>query len=360
MKKTASNIPIKESRLVNWQPAAPDLWKRIPEDLSSPDLEVSRTLLDQPPWLNAAYLYDKKGSRLFERICELPEYYLTRTEDAILEEIAEGIIETVRPRILVEFGAGLSTKTMRLLEETSRQCGPSIFVPIDVSQAALQEASGRIQESLPQVTFQGLVARYEEALQDMERPSGRLFLFLGSTVGNLGGGDFLRFFSLLADNMVAGDFLLLGVDRVKDTAVLEAAYNDSLGITAEFILNAFDHVNRLAGSNFERERMEYCSEYNRYRQQVEMSAVCLADQEIRFPGIGVTYNWLEGERILVEISRKFEPVRLTKMLRTFGLNEVAHSSDSNRYFSILLFEKQGSDFAGKATQAVNPDQGKEG
>jgi uncharacterized SAM-dependent methyltransferase len=136
------------------------------------------------------------------------------------------------------------------------------------------------------------------------------------------------------------DYLLLGADRIKNSKVLENAYNDSRGITREFILNAFDHINRLLESNFQRAKMRYHSWFNPEWQQIEMYAVAVEEHEIEFPTVGASFRWRKDEKILVEISRKFDPVRLQEQLRFFGLSPIAHFTDSSEWFSVLLFKKQ--------------------
>jgi uncharacterized SAM-dependent methyltransferase len=166
-----------------------------------------------------------------------------------------------------------------------------------------------------------------------------LFVFLGSTIGNFTPPEFGRFFQNLAGSMGREDFFLLGVDRVTAPEVLERAYNDSQGITADFILNAFRNVNGLLGSNFDPHKMHYEAHYHRERQQVEMLAVSASDQEIVFPPFGTSFLWEEGEKILVEISRKFDSDRLQKQLRCFGIETVKEFTDREQRFSLILFKR---------------------
>ncbi len=336
------NRIIQESRLGGWELTAPGIWRRT-ERLVPVGHEIVRTLFDHPPWLPAAFLYDARGSQLFETISTLPEYYQTRTEEAILEEAAETVMRRAQPCVLVELGAGSSKKTRHLLREMLRICGGGTFVPVDVSGAALLETQRLLADELPELQVQALEARYESALHDADPFVRKTFVFLGGTVGNFSRGELLAFFSRLSASMAPGDCLLLGVDRVKDPAVLEAAYHDSRGVTAEFILNAFRNVNRLTGSDFDLEGMRYLGRYDEAWQRVEMVAVASRDQRVRFPGLGLEFQWAKGRGILVEISRKFDPARLGKMLRGFDLETVEHFSDPREYFSVLLLEKRGGD-----------------
>lgn len=306
---------------------------------STPALSILTTLWDQPRWLEAYHLYDQRGSELFEQICELPEYYLTRTENAILEKHADDIIAGAPVRCVVELGAGYSKKTVHLLTAQLRQRGASIFAPIDVSRAGLVASRDAVRADFPEIAFQGLHARYEEGFGAIDKNLPTLFVFLGSTIGNFNHTDFPRFFRALSAAMGPDDYLLLGADRVKPAGVLEAAYNDSRGITAEFILNVFGNINRLLGSNFDRAKMRYHSWFNPEWRQVEMYAVAHETHEIRFPSANTGFSWHEDESILVEISRKFDPLRLQEQLGFFGLRPIEHFTDANQWFSVLLFKK---------------------
>ncbi|MGE5220358.1 MAG: L-histidine N(alpha)-methyltransferase [Chloroflexota bacterium] len=324
-----------------WREREPNIWSATGADPESiPTQSILTTLWDQPRWLEAYHLYDQRGSELFERICELPEYYLTRTEDAILEAHARDIIARAPVRCIAELGAGYSTKTVHLLTEQLRQRGPSIFAPIDVSSAGLRVSRDAIRADLPEIAFHGLHARYEEGFGAIDKSLPTLFVFLGSTIGNFNHTDFPRFFRALSSAMGPDDFLLLGADRVKPTKILEAAYNDTQGVTAEFILNVFDHINRLLRSNFARVAMRYHSWFNPEWQQIEMYAVATETQDIRFPTLDSGFQWQKDEKILVEISRKFDAERLREQMRFFGLVPVDHFTDPREWYSVLLFKKQ--------------------
>ncbi len=325
-----------------WQAAAPGIWSAdgAASD-STPALSILTTLWDQPRWLEAYHLYDQRGSELFEQICDLPEYYLTRTENAILEKYAGAIVERAPVVCLVELGAGYSKKTVHLLTAQLRRRGPSLFAPIDVSRAGLIASRDAVRRDFPEIEFHGLHARYEEGFRAIDKELPTLFVFLGSTIGNFNRTDFPRFFRALAAAMGPRDYLLLGADRVKPATLLEAAYNDSRGVTAEFILNVFANINRRLGSNFERAKMRYQSWFNPAWQQIEMYAVARETHEIRFPGAHSGFSWEKDEKILVEISRKFEPQRLQEQLAFFDLNPIAHYTDADEWFSVLLFKKSG-------------------
>jgi L-histidine Nalpha-methyltransferase len=324
----------------HWKIQEPKIWSRRDAEIgANPTSSILTTLWDQPRWLEAYHLYDQHGSELFEQICELPEYYLTRTENGILERHAADVIGRAPVACIAELGAGYSKKTVHLLTEQLRQRGAAIFAPIDVSLAGLVASREAVRRAFPSIEFHGVHARYEEGFAAIDKALPTLFVFLGSTIGNFNHTDFPRFFRALSAAMGPNDYLLLGADRIKNANVLEDAYDDSRGITREFILNAFDHINRLLESNFQRAKMRYYSWFNPEWQQIEMYAVAVEEHDIKFPTVGASFRWRKDEKILVEISRKFDPIRLQEQLRFFGLRPIAHFTDSNEWFSVLLFKK---------------------
>jgi dimethylhistidine N-methyltransferase len=241
---------------------------------------------------------------------------------------------------IVELGAGHSKKTVHLLTEQLRQRGPSRFAPIDVSLTSLIASRDAVQAAFPQIEFRGLHARYEEGFRAIDEHLPTLFVFLGSSIGNFNLTEFPRFFRALSDAMGPNDYLLLGADRLKPVDLLEAAYNDSRGVTAEFILNVFRNVNRLLQGNFDLNKMRYHSWFNAAWRRIEMYAVAAEPQEIRFAQPKAAFQWQRDEAILVEISRKFDPQRLQEQLRFFALEPLAHFTDANQWYSVLLFKKR--------------------
>ncbi len=324
-----------------WQSGHRGIWSLQGTNLDSiPTLSILTTLWDQPRWLEAYHLYDDQGSELFEDICELPEYYLTRTENSILEAQAKNIIAAASVACIVELGAGYSKKTIHLLTEQLRQRGRCQFAPIDVSVAGLLASQAAVRRDFPQIQFHGIHSRYEAGFSAIDRELPTLFVFLGSTIGNFNHTEFPRFFRALSEAMGPNDYLLLGADRVKDKTILEPAYNDSRGITAAFILNVFTNINRLLGGNFVVDKMRYHSWFNPEWQQIEMYGVAKENQSIRFANAGAAFDWRRDERIMVEISRKFEPDRLQQQLAFLGLQSVAHYTDPKEWYSVFLLRKQ--------------------
>jgi len=326
-----------------WHPLEPSIWSLDGSQThQDPTLSILRTLFDHPRWLEAHNLYDEKGSQLFEKICELPEYYSTRTENSILEREAERVIALAPVECIVELGAGFSKKTLHLLKEQARQRKGGIFAPLDVSPTGLVVSREVIHEQFPELVFHGLQAQFEVGIASIEKSLPTLFVFLGSTIGNFTQPELIRLFKQLSESMGPRDFLLLGVDRIKDVDVIQSAYNDSQGVTAEFILNVFENINRLVQSNFDLNKMRFHSRYNPERQRVEMSSVCTQTQEIHFPTYATSFVWENEEKILVEISRKFDPLKLQKQLHFFGLATVEHFTASKEWCSLHLLRKSSA------------------
>ena len=341
---TQENTPtiFAAEKRAHWRALEPEIWSIQGADLDAvPTQSILTTLWDQPRWLEAYHLYDQRGSELFEQICDLPEYYLTRTENAILETHARDIIARAPVRCIVELGAGYSKKTVHLLTEQLRQRGSSIFAPIDVSAAGLRASRAAVRSAFPEIQFHGLHARYEEGFSAIDKNLPTLFVFLGSTIGNFNHSDFPRFFRALSAAMGPGDFLLLGADRVKDVKVLEDAYNDSRGVTAEFILNVFDQYQSIARTAIS--RATTCATTPGTIPNGNGSK-CMPSptnrQDIRFADIDAAFQWQKDEKILVEISRKFDPLRLQEQLRFFDLGAVEHFTDPREWFSVLLLKKE--------------------
>ncbi|MDZ7736863.1 MAG: L-histidine N(alpha)-methyltransferase [Gammaproteobacteria bacterium] len=304
--------------------------------------EDARNGLLQPPRsLPPKYFYDDTGSDLFERITVTREYYPTRTEDALLAEHAVDIIRNTRPDQILELGSGSSRKTRRLFDacrELDRTCS---YAPMDVCEAILLQAADELQLFYDWLQVMPIVGDYHAGLDNLPAFSGRrLFVFLGSTIGNFERGDARHFMAELSHCMKPGDALLLGADRVKDPAVLEAAYNDSDGITAAFNLNVLKVLNRELDADFVPEQFEHRAVYNESKQRIEMQLVSKTAQRVRIDGLDTDLKLEAGESILTEVSHKFTPEALDQLITASGLHLRRHYQADNQYFSLLLAEKQ--------------------
>jgi L-histidine N-alpha-methyltransferase len=303
-------------------------------------LAVARGLTDVPRWVPARFLYDAAGSTLFEEITELPEYYLTRTEAAILARWAPEIGRLTGPATLIELGSGSSVKTDHLLRAYARGNGSLRYVPVDVSASVLQVAAERIGDRLPSVAVSGVNGEYESAFPLLAQYAPSVLLFLGSTLGNLNHAESVVFWGRVADAMPPGNHLLLGVDLVKDPALLHAAYNDAAGVTARFTRNLFARMNRELDAGLDVDRIEHVARWNDEWQRIEIFGRFRSTQRLAIRPLDVELTILEGEQVMTEVSRKFVLPRLTAYLACFGFHLVRAFTDERQWYAVLLLQKE--------------------
>lgn len=305
--------------------------------------DVVTGLSQTPKWLPARYFYDDYGSLLFEQICELPEYYLTRTETAILQENANAISQITGACELVELGSGSSTKTRILLDAYNHLNYPLRYVPIDVSEGILASSARLLLADYPSLQVQALVSTYELALKQLKhirQLDSRTICFIGSSLGNLNRQECQLFFSQITDALNPGEYFLLGVDLHKSKDLLEAAYNDRQGVTAAFNLNMLNHLNQRFDGNFDLSQFEHKSFYNEAQQQIEMHLRSLSAQTVELQTLNLTVELASGETILTEISRKFDVNTLKQDLQAQGLKTLHIWTDTNQWFGLLLCQMQ--------------------
>lgn len=278
------------------------------------------------------FFYDAEGSALFDRICALPEYYPTRTEIRILTDCAREIAAQIGPEAeIIEFGAGSLTKVRLLLDALE---SPRRYVPIDISGEHLQAAAERLRADYPALEVQPVVADYTMPLVLPMRERGigqRVGFFPGSTLGNFSPAEALAFLQL-AHRLLRGGGLLLGVDLVKDPALLHAAYNDAEGVTAAFNLNLLKRANRELGSNFELDGFRHTAFYNAPLRRIEMHLVSRRAQEVALGGQRFAFE--EGETIHTENSHKFTVEGLRALAVKAGFRPAAVWTDPERLFSV--------------------------
>lgn len=314
---------------------------------------VAKSLADEPKWLDCRFLYDAEGSRLFERITEQPEYYPTRTEAAILERHAVEIREITGPRTLVELGSGYSVKTEHLLAAYENGESQVLYVPVDVSEAALREASKSIASRFSGVQMTGINGPYRSVFSVFEQLSPQMVIFLGSTIGNLNPEESAMFWQNMARHLPAGDFFLLGADLVKDPAILKAAYDDAAGVTASFTKNYFARMNRELGAGVDLQQIEHVPVWNPELSRMEIYVEFRTAQRIRVEPLDRTFEIDAGERIMVEISRKFRLPELERELTSHGFHVRHAFTDDREWFAVLLLERgRGVEEAGS-----NPNGG---
>ncbi|MEA5571555.1 L-histidine N(alpha)-methyltransferase [Calothrix sp. UHCC 0171] len=297
--------------------------------------QIDKTL---PP----RYFYSDRGSELFEQICELPEYYVTRTETAILQQCATEIVKITGECELVELGSGSSTKTRILLDAYQQLNLPLRYLPVDVSGGMLENTAKQLLIDYPSLGIYALAGTYEFALQQLpaKQLATRAIAFIGSSLGNLNPQECQIFFSQITEALQPGEYFLLGVDLQKPKHILEAAYNDSQGVTAEFNLNMLEHLNRLYDGNFDTTQFEHWAFYNETENQIEMHLRSLKQQTVELHALNLRVNFAAGETIMTEISRKFDIDALQEDLKSYNLVTKKVWTDVNNWFGLFLCQLQ--------------------
>lgn len=317
-------------------------WIEIAPD--APALELAdavREGLARPPRsLPSQFFYDAEGSRLFEQICDLPEYYLTRAEAEILE-VHAGALAARLPgiRTLVELGSGSAVKTEHLLHAFGRQPGSLCYAPIDVSRSALEESVERLEAAHPEIEILPAVAEYEAGLAELARLDlgPKLILWLGSSIGNLSKPDAATFLSHVRAMMSDDDRMLVGVDLRKDRAVLEAAYDDAAGVTARFDLNLLARINRELGSTFDLDAFRHVVEYDEASGSVRSFLESQRDQAVEIRDLDLALRFTAGERIHTEDSYKYGIGEIDALADAAGLDVEQRLFDRARRFTLNLF-----------------------
>lgn len=296
---------------------------------------------DTPPWLHSRFLYDDEGSRLFEEICEQPEYYLTRTEAGILERCASRIHDATGSVTLIELGSGSSVKTDYLLSAYAA-AEPSVrYVPIDVSEGILEQAKDAITARHPTVTVTGVADTYERAFPLFKEFCPAMVLFLGSSIGNFDQRESDVFWQGMSEALCPGDFVLLGIDLVKPEKVLNAAYNDAAGVTAAFTRNLFARINRELGADLDLDAMEHVARYNAEWQRVEIYARFLTTQELHLEPLDRTIVVPKDTMVMTEISRKYDLQKMKGYVRCFDFDVKEVFADERQWFGLLLLQRLG-------------------
>ena len=300
--------------------------------------DVIAGLTQIPKTLPPKYFYDSLGSQLFEQICELPEYYPTRTETQILQKYAAQISEITGVCQLVELGSGSSTKTRLLLDAYQNLGRCCQYVPIDVSGDILKTTALQLQKEYPALSIFGLVGTYEQALAKLQPTSfpSRMVVFLGSTIGNFTPQQSERFFAQVSDVLQPEDYFLLGIDLQKSIDILESAYNDTQGITAAFNLNMLSHLNWRFQCNFDPNLFTHQAIYNQSENQIEMYLHCQKSHSVSLGTLNLSVDFTAQESILTEISRKFDLETMNMELNNKGLIPVQTWTDSQQWFGLIL------------------------
>ena len=298
--------------------------------------DVRAGLLATPKTLPSKYLYDARGSELFDQITRLPEYYPTRAERAILEAYAGDIAATTGARSLVELGSGTSEKT-RLLLRALRDAGTlTSFVPFDVDPAVLKDASSAVSSEFPGVSVEPVVGDFDKHLGELPRHRRRLVAFLGSTIGNLDPQQRARFLTDVRATLRPGDSFLLGTDLVKPVERLVEAYDDAQGVTAAFDKNVLRVVNRELDADFDLGAFEHRAVWDAEHERIEMRLRSARDQVVRVRRIGLEVRFAAGEEMRTEISSKFRRETVAAELATAGLQLTHWWTDPAGDFAVSL------------------------
>lgn len=293
---------------------------------------LARPQRELPP----KYFYDERGSRLFEDITRLPEYYLTRAEKEILEARAAAIAESTDARTLVELGAGSATKTRILLRAMQRSGQRMTYMPVDVSEEFLRQTSASIERDFPSLVVQPIVSDIGESLDlpaSVERPV--MFAFLGSTIGNFDDPSAVALLQRVRSRMEPRDSFLLGTDLRKDVRTIELAYNDCAGITAEFNRNILSVVNAELGADFDPERFAHHAFYDEDLHRIEMHLVSVGHQRVHIPGVA-DLEFQHGESIRTELSCKYDRPAVDGLAAAAGLAVRHWFTDAESRFALSL------------------------
>jgi L-histidine N-alpha-methyltransferase len=300
--------------------------------------DVLSGLTSTPKTLPPRLFYDDAGSRLFEQITGLREYYLTRTERGILEVNASEIMrETGTPLTLIELGAGTASKTEVLIDALLKRQLQAVFYPIDVSESALRVAEEALEARFPALSVRPLVGDYSAGLSSLSRIAGRkLVLYIGSSIGNYEPDEAAELLGTIRRSLSPGDALLLGTDMAKDEATLLAAYNDAQGITARFNLNILSRINRELGADFDLANFRHKAVWNAEASRMEMHLESLKPQMTRIADLDIAIRFAVGETIHTENSYKFTEEMLRSVVAEGGFLLERAWTDDRKWFGVHL------------------------
>ena len=300
--------------------------------------DVRETLFRSPRELSPKYFYDERGSQLFEEITRLPEYYLTRAEREILLARATEIVALTGARTLVELGAGSAAKTRVLLDAMTQAVTDVTYVPVDVSADFLSDTARALASEYERLRVVPVVADMSVSLDiPAAVPHPVLFAFLGSTIGNFTEPDAIALLGRVRARMNPGDRLLLGTDLHKSADILNPAYDDARGVTAEFNRNMLRALNAELGADFNPDRFRHRAFYNEPQRRIEMHLDAIGDQTVHIPGLP-TIVLRDGESIRTELSHKYERESVASMLSAAGMRIERWDTDEQNRFALSVAE----------------------
>jgi L-histidine N-alpha-methyltransferase len=311
-----------------------------PEDPQQVLDKLRAGLLREPREISPRFFYDDRGSILFERICEQPEYYQTRTENGILQQVAGRIADLTEAEELVEIGSGAAKKTRVLLDAMAERGRLTRFLPFDVSEGILRRAAEELIEEYNGLVVYGMVGDFTEHLDRVPLDRRSLCIFLGGTIGNFTEPAAGLFLGEVAALLPPGGYFLIGVDLIKEKGRLERAYNDAAGVTAAFNRNSLRVLNDLVDGDFDPESFAHRAFYNEADHRIEMWLDALHPQRARLPGLDLELGFGTGDSIRTEISVKYDPSRMGRMLGSTGFDIVETFSDPEALFALFLARRR--------------------
>lgn len=298
--------------------------------------EIRDSLGGDPPSIPTRYLYDDRGSELFERITRLPEYYQTRTEESLLERFADEIVSFGAPSELVELGSGSGRKIRLLLDGMKKYGCLRSCVLFDINRMFLRESVDRLSEEFPEASFRGVAGSFMTDLPSLGIAPDRMVIFLAGTIGNIYPRQVAGFLLGVRESLGGNGWMLVGLDRVKDRERLEAAYNDSEGVTAEFNRNILRVVNRRARADFPVEAFEHVAFWDRLHSWIELRLRANRDMTVSIREAAMKLHLERGDEIRTEISCKYTRRSFTHILEGTGFELARWFTDPDRLFSLAL------------------------
>lgn len=314
----------------------------LPLTREDPDVvktQITRGLQASPKTLPSKLFYDERGSTLFEQICELPEYYQTRTEHQLLTNCADEIVALSGAEELVELGSGAATKTRVLLDAMARGDQLRYYVPFDVDESIVRRVSEELVREYPGLQIHGVVGDFLFHLEHIPEGGKRLVVILGGTIGNLPSSAAQKFLSTVNSEMASGDFFLLGVQLITNPDRLEAAYNDQQGITAKFNKNIIRVLRHHFGSQADPESFDHIARYNKDEHRIEMWLRSREDQMLDLPVLDLQVQFKQGEEVRTEISTKYDRPLAETLLTSSGFELVKWYSDADNLIGLALARK---------------------
>lgn len=311
------------------------------------ELDVLAGLASPEKFLHFKYFYDDLGSDLFDEICRQPEYYPTRTEAAILRQFAPKIADLVQADevSVVELGSGSGVKTRILIREMTAKKNRVCYFPIDISQKSLKENSEMLRSEFPEIEVVDIAKDYVHGIREVNTiisandagmPQTKLFLFLGSSIGNFEPRQVVSFLRTVKENMQPGDLFLVGFDLHKDKRILDAAYNDRNGVTARFNLNLLERINAELQGQFILSKFSHIAYYNEQMRRIEMHLLSKQDQQVYVGALGRHFRFRKGESIHTENSYKFEPDQIKKIASESGFSVKEFFTNVDKWFGLAL------------------------